>query len=197
MFGYSMIGHRRLENIQLCLQSVTSAGIDGDFVECEFGGAVPILAQAVLNGLETRTERYGFLPTASRMPIQQLEDKIDRDLILDAGAYLRVSMEEVRQNFARFGLLDDNVIFIKGWFSETLQKAPITRIAVLRLDGDYYSSTIDILEGLYDRVSKGGYITSMTTTLSPCRKAITVFCDDRGITPNLIAIDSESVYWQS
>ena len=40
-------------------------------------------------------------------------------------------------------LLDDQVVFIKGFFKDTLPDAPIEQLAILRLDGDLYESTMD------------------------------------------------------
>jgi hypothetical protein len=67
--------------------------------------------------------------------------------------YLRVSADEVAKNIDRFGLLDDQIRFIPGWFAESLPVAPIERLALLRLDADLYSSTMDALTNLYDKVS--------------------------------------------
>ena len=50
-----------------------------------------------------------------------------------------MSQEEVKANFERYNLLDDQVRFLPGWFKDTLQDAPIDQIAVLRLDGDLYN----------------------------------------------------------
>ena len=48
---------------------------------------------------------------------------------------------------------------VKGWFNETLPKfAPETRIAILRLDGDWYESTMECLNALYRHVRVGGVI---------------------------------------
>jgi O-methyltransferase len=58
-------------------------------------------------------------------------------------------MEQVKANFEKYGLLDERVRFLKGWFSETLAKAPIERLAVLRLDGYVYGSTMEALNALY------------------------------------------------
>ena len=46
---------------------------------------------------------------------------------------LAVSLEEVKNNFKKYNLLDDNVKFLKGWFSDTLHKAPIEKLAILTL----------------------------------------------------------------
>ncbi|MCH2023538.1 MAG: TylF/MycF family methyltransferase [Saprospiraceae bacterium] len=51
-----------------------------------------------------------------------------------------------------------NVHIIKGWFNETLPKFPEQKIALLRLDGDWYESTMDCLNSLFDHVVEGGYI---------------------------------------
>src|SRR5207249_3588916 len=71
---------------------------------------------------------------------------------------LAVSLEEVQANFLRYGLLDEGVRFLAGWFRDTLPAAPIHRLAVLRIDGDMYESTLDVLRALYPKVSVGGYV---------------------------------------
>ena len=55
-------------------------------------------------------------------------------------SYLGVSLETVQANFGRYGLPDDHVEFIAGWFRDTLPAAPVETIAVLRRDGDMYES---------------------------------------------------------
>ena len=58
-------------------------------------------------------------------------------------------LEEVQALFKRYDLLDAQVRFLKGSFKDTLATAPIERLAVLRLDGDLYESTMDALVPLY------------------------------------------------
>jgi hypothetical protein len=84
-----------------------------------------------------------------------------------------VSLKEVRRNFERYGLLDDRVQFLVGWFEDTLPTATIERLAVLRLDGDMYSSTHHVLSALYPRLSVGGYVIVDDYYLDTCRAAIT------------------------
>jgi hypothetical protein len=194
-FGYSMIGMRRLENIEMCIRSVVSEGIAGDFVECGvWRGGACIFARAVLNSLDDARTVW-LADSFEGMPVPFGADKVDPDL---AGvSYLAVSLEDVQKNFERFGLLDSNVRFIKGWFSETLPNSKIENISVLRLDGDYYSSTMDALNSLYDRVSKGGYIIiDDYYAFASCRQAVTEFCSARKIMPRLINIDWTGVYWR-
>jgi O-methyltransferase len=51
------------------------------------------------------------------------------------------------------------VDFVQGWFSDTLKKFAFReKIAVLRLDGDWYDSTMECLNVLYPHVENGGLI---------------------------------------
>jgi hypothetical protein len=129
------------------------------------------------------------------MPEQEAEDKVDWDL---AGVkHLAVSLEDVMANFRRFNLLDERVKFIRGWFSDTLPSAKVERIALLRLDGDYYSSTMDALNGLYDKVSPRGYIiVDDYANFNSCRKAIADFRANRNIEAEMSWIDECAVYWR-
>ena len=110
---------------------------------------------------------------------------------------LAVSLDEVKANFAKYGLLDDRVVFLKGWFKDTLRAAPIERLAVLRLDGDMYESTTDALTALYDKVSPGGFvIIDDYGCIEACRRAVHDFRDARGIADKIVDIDGWGVYWR-
>ena len=94
-------------------------------------------------------------------------------------------------------MLDQNVAFLKGWFSETLHQAPIKSLAVLRLDGDMYESTMDSLKALYAKVSPGGFvIIDDYGAIEACKKAVTDFREENGITAEIIDIDKIGVYWR-
>ena len=114
--------------------------------------------------------------------------------------HLAVSIDEVRRNFAAYGLLDDQVQFLKGWFSETLPGAPIERLALMRLDGDLYESTRDALVNLYDRLSPGGYVIVDDygeDSWTYCRRAVDEFRAERGIQDPLVRVDSRCYFWQT
>ena len=84
---------------------------------------------------------------------------------------LMVGADQVRANFDRYGLLDDQVRFLEGWFADTLPMAPIEQLAILRLDGDLYESTMDALVPLYEKVSPGGFvIVDDYGAWEPCRR---------------------------
>jgi O-methyltransferase/8-demethyl-8-(2,3-dimethoxy-alpha-L-rhamnosyl)tetracenomycin-C 4'-O-methyltransferase len=87
-------------------------------------------------------------------------------------------------------------VFLEGWFKDTLPTAPIDNIAVLRLDGDMYESTIQALEALYPKVSDGGFVIIDDYFLKPCAQAVDCFRRERGIHSPLIPIDGWAVWWR-
>ncbi len=94
-------------------------------------------------------------------------------------------------------MLDDQVQFLKGWFCDTLPNAPIEKLAILRLDGDMYTSTMDALKNLYPKVSKGGYVIVDDYYSWPaCHKAVHDYFDQHALSPKIIRIDGDSAYWQ-
>ncbi|MGE5947053.1 MAG: TylF/MycF/NovP-related O-methyltransferase, partial [Betaproteobacteria bacterium] len=110
---------------------------------------------------------------------------------------LAIPLEEVQENFRRYGLLDEQVRFLKGWFRDTLPSAPVTRLAVLRLDGDLYESTIDALTHLYPRLEKGGYaIIDDYGSVEACKQATDDYRAAHDIEEPIIAIDSSGAMWR-
>lgn len=194
-FGYTMVGHRRLENVQRCIEDVLRNNIPGDLIEAGvWRGGTTIFMRAILkvHGVTDRTvwvaDSFEGLPSPA-------SDTDGTDL--SEVEYLKASLERVKANFERFGLLDDQVQFLKGWFCNTLPHAPIERLAILRLDGDLYSSTMESLRNLYHRVSPGGYvIVDDYYSWASCRRAVTDFLQENQIDAQIQTIDWAGVYWQ-
>jgi O-methyltransferase len=110
---------------------------------------------------------------------------------------LAVSLDEVKANFERYGLLDDRVCFLAGWFKDTLPTAPIERLALLRLDGDMYGSTMDALEALYPKVSPGGYvIIDDYGAIQNCKEAVEDYRNAHRIIDPMEWVDWTGVWWQ-
>jgi hypothetical protein len=198
-FGFTMVGRKRLDNVQNCVEEIIARGVSGDLVETGvWRGGTTILMRAILkaHGITDVAvwcaDSFEGMPkpTATDLKAQAESDFSDRD-------YLAVSLDEVKANFERFGLLDDQVKFLKGWFCDTLPAAPIQRIALLRLDGDLYSSSMDTLKYLYPKVSPGGYVIVDDYNSWPaCRQAVTEYRLEHGIHEELIPVDPHAVYWQ-
>ncbi|MEL7236515.1 MAG: TylF/MycF/NovP-related O-methyltransferase, partial [Chloroflexota bacterium] len=110
---------------------------------------------------------------------------------------LTVTKDDVASHFERYDLLDDQVRFLEGWFKDTLPTAPIERLAVLRMDGDLYESTMDALNALYHKVSVGGYvIVDDYNAIAGCARAVDEFREAHSITDEMIKVDHHVVYWQ-
>lgn len=143
-----MIGIRRLDNLQDCLIDVLERRIPGDLIETGvWRGGAAIFMRAVLKVFDDTTrmvwvaDSFQGLPDPERYPA-------DEGTFYWEQEELAVPFETVKANFTRYGLLDGQVRFLPGWFKDTLFTAPMERLAVLRLDGDMYESTMVALEAL-------------------------------------------------
>ncbi len=109
---------------------------------------------------------------------------------------LAASLDEVRDNFRRYNLLDDQVQFAEGWFRDTLPALADRRWAVIRLDGDMYESTMDGLTNLYDGLSPGGYLIIDDFSVPSCRAAVEDYRREHRITDEIQEIDWTGVFWR-
>jgi O-methyltransferase len=196
----TMIGMARLENVQQCATDVLERQIPGDFVEAGvWRGGAAILMRAVLAAYGDRTRHVWLADSFQGLPQPDAErypaDAGDRHWEL--APYLSVPLAVVQHNFQRYGLLDDRVRFLPGWFKDTLPDAPIETVAVLRVDGDMYESTFEVLTSLYSKVALGGYvIIDDYGALPNCQTAVHDFRGRFNIREEIRAIDWTGVYWQ-
>lgn len=194
----TMIGLERLHSLRACSEQVLEDGVPGDFVEAGvWRGGAAILMRAVLLA-HHETNRRVFVADSFRglPPPGERSSPRDRDANLDRFAYLAVSVDEVKANFERYDLLDDQVVFVEGWFRDTLPTLDTDQIALMRLDGDLYESTMDGLVNLYPRLSPGGLCIIDDYSIDATRQAVTEYRDEHGITDEIIEIDWTGVYWQ-
>lgn len=196
----TMVGLLRLNSLQGCVVNVLENDIQGDLVETGvWRGGASILMRAVLKAYGDGVRRVWLADSFEGLPhpnaVLYPPDAEDRHHQLSG--YLAVPLEEVKNNFQRYGLLDEQVCFLPGWFRDTLPIAPVERIAVLRLDGDMYESTMQALEALYQRVSDGGYvIVDDFGALPNCRRAVEDFRSAHEITEPVFRIDWTGAFWQ-
>jgi O-methyltransferase len=195
----SMIGMKRMQNIESCMASVLNDGVPGDFIETGvWRGGGTIMMRAVLKAFGVCDRMVWVADSFEGLPAPDTEKyPEDRGDEHYRQSPLAVSLEEVKANFAKYGLLDDQVKFLKGWFADTLPSAPIAQLAVLRLDGDMYGSTMDALEALYPKLSPGGYcIVDDYHAVQGCRKAIHDYRSRMQITEPIEEIDRLGVFWR-
>jgi O-methyltransferase len=195
----TMIGLKRLRNLRECVRTVIEDEVLGDLIETGVwrGGACIFMRGALIAyGDQTRcvwvADSFQGLPKPNAN--KYAADSGDDHWTLNE--YLGVPLEQVQSNFARYGLLDDRVKFLKGWFSETLPTAPIERLSILRLDGDMYESTTDAISALYPKLSIGGFVIVDDHHIPACRSAIHDYRAAQGITDPMIEIDDNAVYWR-
>lgn len=170
--GETMIGLERLQNIRDCVERVIADDVPGDLMECGvWRGGACILMKALL---EVHGQHFRRVWVADSF--QGLHRHAEGH---DA---LAVPMEEVQRNFRKYGLLDDQVRFIPGWFHESLP-GPVGQLAVLRLDGDQYIAQHAVLEHLYPRLSPGGFvIIDDYPGIPETQQAVTDYRAQQGIT---------------
>jgi O-methyltransferase len=199
--GYAdtMIGLKRLDNLQRCIESILEDSIEGDLIETGvWRGGACIFMRAVLAAYNVTDRRVYVADSFEGLPKPDAKkypaDKGDN--LHSHSPYLAISQEDVAKNFKRYDLLDDQVVFLKGWFKDSLPAANIDKLAVLRLDGDMYESTMDALENLYSKLSPGGYCIIDDYALEPCKLAVTEFRKKNKICSDIEDIDGCAVFWR-
>jgi hypothetical protein len=197
--AHTMIGFNRLANLRMCVETIIDDAVPGDLIETGvWRGGAAIFMRAILKARDV-TDRVVWVADsfAGLPPPDTATYPHDEGITLHRFSQLAVSLESVQHNFRRYGLLDQQVRFLKGWFRDTLPKAPIERLAVLRLDGDLYESTIQALDSLYYRLSVGGFvIIDDYRNVAACRQAVHDFRAKHSITDPIQPIDWGGAYWR-
>ncbi|WP_211854964.1 TylF/MycF family methyltransferase [Plastoroseomonas hellenica] len=197
--AHSMIGVKRLENLRWAVETVIREAIPGDLIEAGvWRGGACILMRGLLaaHGEATRqvivADSFEGLPCPD--PTRFPQDTGDTH---HQFSELAIPVDEVKEHFAAYGLLDAQVKFLKGWFRDTLPTLRGRRFALVRLDGDMYQSTMESLENLYDRLSPGGFlIVDDYGAIPACKAAVDDFRAARCIAEPLQWVDWTGVWWR-
>lgn len=195
----TMIGLKRLDNLEYCIKDVLRRKVPGDLIEAgAWRGGATIFMRAVLKVYGDEERRVWVADSFQGLPKPNSQlYPADAGGILWTHSELAVSVDEVKANFGRYGLLDERVRFLVGWFKDTLPTAPIRRLAVLRIDADMYQSTTEALRYLYPKLSVGGYvIIDDYGAIEACRKAVQDYRAEHDIREELKHIDWTGVFWQ-
>lgn len=198
-FAHTMIGIKRLDNLKQCAETVLRDGVPGDFIETGvWRGGASIFMRAILMAHAVHDRKVWLADSFRGLPPPDAEKyPADKGADWHEPEYLAVSLEKVKEHFSKYGLLDDQVRFLEGWFKDTLPKAPIDKLAILRLDGDMYESTMDAISSLYPKLSRGGFlIIDDYGAVEACRKAITDYRAQHNINDAILQTDSHEFYWR-
>lgn len=197
LHGLTMVGLKRLDDLERCVESVVRDEVEGDLIEAGvWRGGAAMLMRATLDTLDDRRTVWladsfeGFPePDETTFPADGARD-------LSRFDFLSASVDEVRSNFARLGL-DHDLRFVPGFFDETMPSLRRGRWSLIRLDSDTYESTLLALDSLYPGLSRGGYLVVDDYHLLPeCKKAVDDFRQNNDIGEPLESVDWNSVRWR-
>lgn len=198
VFGFpaTMIGKARLDNLEFCIKTVLADNVPGDFMETGvWRGGATIFMRGMLEAMNNEDKKVWVADSFRGLPEPILEQDGGLDFYLDP--ILSVSRDIVEENFRRYDLLDDRVNFIEGWFEDSMPLAPVEKLSILRLDGDLYKSTMDVLDSMYEKVTDGGFvIIDDYGAIDACRQAVHDFRSTHGINDKITDIDWTGSYWR-
>jgi O-methyltransferase len=184
-YALTMVGRKRLRNIKDLSMTVVNNGTPGSFVECGvWRGGACIYARHCLP-----LDRAVYVcDSFTGIPYDP------KEAYWSTFSCLAVTQEQVRKNFEMFGVTE-NVHYVPGLFKDSLHAVP-GPIAILRVDGDMYSSTMEILQALYPKVSSGGFVVFDDFNPMPLsKKAVEDYFAPNAI-PALTQIDGSATYIQ-
>jgi O-methyltransferase len=188
----TLLTRNQLDLIERCVVSLQERGVPGDFIEAGvWRGGVIILLRALLNayGIAGRkvfaADSFAGIPKNARAVGDPVDQWRDRWI---------ASLEDVQQNIKRFGLLDDRIKFVPGFFADTLKGLANETFALMRLDSDSYDSVEESLVYLYPLLSSGGIVIIDDWHLVGCKQAVLNYRDRHNISAELKTFDGNA-YW--
>jgi O-methyltransferase len=192
----TMIGVKRLNNLHMLLNKIRQENIKGDLMECGVwrGGAV-IFMSAFLKTHEIDKKVF-VADSFEGLPKPDSQFSEDHGDTFFKQDYLRVGLEVVKNNFEKYELMGPNIIFVKGYFEESLKDLNVQTLSLLRLDGDMYSSTWHSLTEMYPKVVEGGFVIIDDYYLKGAKAALKDYFTQYAIEREIINIDSRSVYFR-
>jgi len=193
-FAHTMIGLKRLNNLKQCLDYTRLNNIEGDFIETGvWRGGASIFVKKYLQLYNIKKKVFVADSFKGLPPPQIQEDSGD---IHHTFEFLRVSLNQVKDNFKLYRALDEDVIFLEGWFEDTLPNNPeIQKLSILRMDGDMFKSTMDVFNACYPKLVNNGRVIIDDYCLLNCKNAVEKFRNDNLITDPIEVIDQCGIFW--
>jgi len=199
---YTMTSVERLYSVYKSVEYIIKNNISGDFIECGVwkGGSSMMMALSLLENNITNKKIYLYdtfegmtEPTEKDIDLSKKNAKIkyeNKKNPKSGSDWCRSEMDEVKENLYSTAYPKENIIFVKGKVEETIPKTIPGKIALLRLDTDWYESTKHELQHLYPLLSKNGVlIIDDYGHWLGCRKAADEYFLAQNINPLLNRID--------
>jgi O-methyltransferase len=198
--AHTMVGVDRLNNLRDLVQIALDENIPGDFIETGvWRGGCCILMRGILAAYGERGRKVYIADSFEGLPPPKPElFPADRDIRLHMHPELAVPLEVVKANFDRYGLLDEQLVFVKGFFGDTLPSLKCGPFALIRLDGDLYESTYVALQHLYPKLSPGGFaIIDDYGVLPACQQAVHDYRAQHNIDAPIHRVDRSGAWWRN
>lgn len=196
-YAHTMIGEKRLDNIQYAIKTIIKEGVPGDVIEAGvWRGGGTIFMKACLDQYEAGARKVFVADSFKGLPQPSPLFPKDKGDVHYSYNFLKVPLEEVQSNFRQYGVMDENVVFVEGFFNESLPEAPIESLSLLRADGDMYSSTKEILDNLYPKLNPGGFCIIDDYSFPACKSAVNDYRTENNILDEVINVDWSCAYWR-
>ncbi len=201
--GLTMVGLRRLEDLQACVESIVADGVPGDLIEAgAWRGGASILIRATLDGLGARDRTLWVADSFQGFPAPDgAGSAADQALEADLSrvGFLAPPLDSVAEHFARFGVAE-GVEFVPGFFEETMASLRGRTWSLVRLDADTYRATRVVLDALYPGLEAGGYLI-VDDYFHPylpesCRRAVDDYRAEHAISEPVTQIDWNGARWR-
>jgi hypothetical protein len=162
-----MTCHERIATLVDATRYIQNQKIDGDVVECGVwrGGSMQAVALTLISMGASDQRHLWLYDTFEGMPPPQDEDVAVRNgrpareiWNRRGGSWCAAPLSDVKARFDGLGIPDGNIHYIQGRVEETIPENLPEAIALLRLDTDWYESTLHELEHLYPRLTSGGVL---------------------------------------
>jgi hypothetical protein len=167
---YTMTSAERIFSLCEAVKYVQDKNIEGDIVECGVwkGGSMMAVAETLLRAGDTSRSLYLFdtfegmpPPTENDVDIDgvtagSLLDRSDKES--DESVWCRATLDVVKKALGSTGYPSEKIHFIKGMVEKNIPHFAPEKIALLRLDTDWYESTKHEIEHLFPRLSRGGVL---------------------------------------
>jgi O-methyltransferase len=173
----------RCNHLYSIMEEIRDRNIPGDLVETGVykGGTSMIMAycnkEFKLNKRQWLCDSFKGCPDPTKTILGRHPDEAhgEGDFACD--------QQTVAENFRKYDLITPNLVWVPGWFEDTMPviAKQIDQISLLRFDGDLYSSTLDVLNNLYPKVVSGGFVIIDDYCLEACRDAVNEYIRINGL----------------
>jgi len=188
----TLLTRSQLDLIEAAVVALEERAVPGDYIEAGiWRGGVVILLRALINAYGVPERKVVAADSFAGIPknVRALNDPVD----LWPDRWI-APLDEVQQGIRRFGLLDDRIEFVAGFFAHSLRKLADRKFALIRLDSDSYDSVETSLEYLYPLLSDGGVIIVDDWHLVGCKAAVMNYRARHGVKEDIQVWDGNA-YW--